>query len=67
MEVCANCGYHLSPTDPSGESQIYSQDVDYILCDPCWHMEDSFIESQGHNESPERLKHYSDTLKGAQT
>lgn len=57
---CAECG-ELLAGKPTGESSIYSPHITYVLCEPCWLVEDGFIEQTGRNNHPERLKHYADT------
>lgn len=55
---CANCKCLLANLERTGESNIYSPNKAFELCNPCWLEEDEEIDAKGTNVLPERLQHY---------
>ena len=58
---CARCGTRIKDGDCTGESQLYSPERAYTLCEPCWLKEDAEIEDAGTNKLPELLATYERT------
>ena len=59
---CAGCGMQLFRGSPTGESGIFSPKKEYLLCEPCFHVEDALIENEGTNNLPDVLRFYDATL-----
>lgn len=58
IQICARCGKVLDDGACTGESQLYSPNTAFTLCEPCWLKEDAEIEEYGTNDMPELLKTY---------
>lgn len=58
QEFCSRCGRPLRNVKCTGESQLYSPNKAYELCEPCWLKEDSEIEEAGTNNLPDILATY---------
>ena len=55
---CAGCGMRLYRDSPMGESSIFSPHREYLLCEPCFDVEDALVENEGTNVLPDVLNFY---------
>lgn len=56
--VCASCKGWRGSRSASGESQLYSPNRPFILCEPCWLDEDDMVDEAGTNDLPDVLARY---------
>lgn len=55
---CPSCRGPIYDGDCTGESGIYKSWNIPDLCEPCWLIEEEFVDQQGTNDHPDILAYY---------
>jgi hypothetical protein len=63
FERCARCTALIGDSEARGESQLYSPERAFTLCEPCFLEEDAEIEVAGTNANPDLIERYKDNLR----
>lgn len=63
-KICANCRKELKPGEPTGESQLFSPNEEFTLCEDCFLTEEMHVEVSGSNRHDDLIEIYRDNMQG---